>query len=357
MLQGVEKKTEELNRSILPRDVKVRPYYDRSDLVRVTTDTVEDNLLRGMVLVLIVLIFFLRNVRAALITALTIPLALLFAFVFLHATRRCRQSALHRSHRFRHHHRRHHRHGGEHLPRTGRCGTASTFDVKEVILAAARDVDRPIFYSVAVIIAGYLPIYALTGPAGRLFRPMANTMAFALVGALILTLTMVPVLASYWFKKGIKDKRNPRFRRGAQLLRQAARLVPQSPEAYALRGAGSSSARRCCWSRTSAASSCRTWMKARLWVRATMPYTISFEEAGKFAPKIRDILKTYPQVTVVGSELGTAGRRHRSHRLLQLRVLRRTAALHRQDLAAEFHPQQGRISSRTSGRSSQPFPA
>ena len=65
-----------------------------------------------------------------------------------------------------------------------------------MILAATRDVDRPIFYSVAVIIAGYLPIYALTGPAGKLFRPMANTMAFALIGALILTLTFVPVLAS-----------------------------------------------------------------------------------------------------------------------------------------------------------------
>ena len=85
VLKGVEKKTDELNRSVLPPDVKVRPYYDRSDLVRVTTDTVEGNLLRGMMLVLIVLIFFLGSVRAALITALTIPLALLFAFIFLHA--------------------------------------------------------------------------------------------------------------------------------------------------------------------------------------------------------------------------------------------------------------------------------
>jgi cobalt-zinc-cadmium resistance protein CzcA len=75
VLAGVERKTEELNRSVLPPDVKVRPYYDRSDLVRVTTDTVEGNLLRGMILVLLVLIFFLVSVRAAVITALTIPLA------------------------------------------------------------------------------------------------------------------------------------------------------------------------------------------------------------------------------------------------------------------------------------------
>src|SRR5579863_3516195 len=86
VLEGVEKKTVEINRDLLPPDVKVRPYYDRSDLVKVTTDTVEWNLLRGMALVLIVLIFFLVSIRAAVITALTVPLALLFAFIFLHAT-------------------------------------------------------------------------------------------------------------------------------------------------------------------------------------------------------------------------------------------------------------------------------
>src|SRR3984957_14783759 len=85
VLKGVEAKTQELNENILPPDVKVRPYYDRSDLVRVTTDTVEGNLLRGMVLVLIVLVFFLVSVRAAAIVALTIPLSLLFSFIFLHA--------------------------------------------------------------------------------------------------------------------------------------------------------------------------------------------------------------------------------------------------------------------------------
>ena len=85
VLKGVEAKTKELNESILPPDVKVRPFYDRSDLVRVTTDTVESNLMRGMMLVLIVLIFFLVSVRAAVIVALTIPVALLFSFIFLHA--------------------------------------------------------------------------------------------------------------------------------------------------------------------------------------------------------------------------------------------------------------------------------
>jgi cobalt-zinc-cadmium resistance protein CzcA len=301
VLQGVEKKTEELNRSILPRDVKIRPFYDRSDLVRVTTDTVEGNLLRGMLLVLIVLIFFLGSMRAALITALTVPLALLFAFVFLHARGDAANLLSIGAIDF-----------GiiidgtivmvENIYRELGARHGQNFDLRDAILAAARDVDRPIFYSVAVIIAGYLPIYALTGPAGKLFRPMANTMAFALVGALILTLTVVPVLASS-FLKGIKDRRNPVFewvsrvygkqlgwclRHPAVTLIVATLIFGASLLLVPLIGV----------------EFLPHLDEGALWVRATLPYTISFEEADKFAPKIRDILKAYPQVTVVGSELG-----------------------------------------------------
>jgi cobalt-zinc-cadmium resistance protein CzcA len=189
-----------LNSSILPPDVKIRPYYDRSDLVRVTTDTVEGNLVRGMILVIVVLIFFLGSVRAALISALAIPLALMFAFVFLKARGDAANLLSIGAIDF-----------GiiidgtivmvENIYRELGLRHGQKYKLHDVLLIAARDVDRPIFYSVAVIIAGYLPIYALTGPAGLLFRPMANTMAFALVGALILTLTIVPVVASLWFLK------------------------------------------------------------------------------------------------------------------------------------------------------------
>jgi cobalt-zinc-cadmium resistance protein CzcA len=204
VLAGVEKKTEELNHSILPPDVKVRPFYDRSDLVRVTTDTVEANLERGMVLVVIVLVCFLVSVRAAIIVALTIPLGLLFAFIFLHA-RGVPANLLSI--------------GAidfgiiidgtvvmmENIYRELADRAGQEYKLQDVILAAAHDVDRPIFYSVAVILAGYLPIYALSGPSGKLFHPMAETMAYALLGALIFTLTLVPVLASYWFKQGVKE--------------------------------------------------------------------------------------------------------------------------------------------------------
>ena len=170
VLQGVEKKTEELNRSVLPPDVKIRPYYDRSDWFSVTTDTVEGNLLRGMLFVIIVLIFFLGSVRAALIIGAHHSAR---AHVRVHlpeSQRRRGQPAFHRSHRFRHHHRRHIV-MVENIYRELGLRHGQQYKLHDVIVAAARDVDRPIFYSVAVIIAGYLPIYALTGPAGLSSAP------------------------------------------------------------------------------------------------------------------------------------------------------------------------------------------
>jgi heavy metal efflux system protein len=302
VLEGVQKKTRLLNSSILPPDVKVHPYYDRSDLVRVTTDTVEANLLRGMVLVLIVLIFFLVSLRAALITALTIPLALLFAFIFLHATGEAANLLSIGAIDF-----------GilidgtivmvENIYRELGLREGQEYNLNEVIRLAARDVDRPIFYSVAVIIAGYLPIYALTGASGKLFHPMADTMAFALVGALLLTLTVVPVMASYWFRSGVKERQNKIFNwvRDSYSTRLAWCL--NRPKTTIL---------------ASTAIFVATLFlipliggeflphldEGALWVRATMPYTISFEESAKFAPKIRNLLMQYPQVTTVASELG-----------------------------------------------------
>jgi heavy metal efflux system protein len=301
VLAGVEKKTEELNNGILPPDVKIRPYYDRSDLVRLTIDTVEHNMLVGMTLVLIVLIFFLVSFRAAIIVALTIPLSLLFAFILLHG-RGVPANLLSI--------------GAidfgiiidgtvvmmENIYRELAARHGQEYKLSEVILAAARDVDRPIFYSVAVILAGYLPIYALTGPSGKLFLPMAETMSYALLGSLIFTLTLVPVLASYWFTHGVKEKTNRAYEWfrdeyaaelnwcldnpiltmilatiifGASLL-----LIPYIGGEFMPH-----------------------LDEGALWVRATMPYTISFEEASKFAPQIRNILMAYPQVTEVGSEL------------------------------------------------------
>jgi heavy metal efflux system protein len=302
VLRGVEQKTEELNRGVLPPDVKIHPFYDRSDLVRITTDTVENNLLHGMILVLLVLMFFLFNMRAAVITALTIPLALLFAFIFLHATGEAANLLSIGAIDF-----------GiiidgtivmvENIYRELAERRGTDYDFHAVILQAARDVDRPIFYSVAVIIAGYLPIYALTGPSGKLFHPMADTMAFALVGALILTLTCVPVLVSYWFKSGVKEKRNYVF----DWIRDkyAGRLAwcLDHPK-LTIFGAVAIFGATLLLVPLIGGEFLPHLDEGALWVRATMPYTIGFEDAAKFAPQIRNILIQYPQVTVVGSELG-----------------------------------------------------
>jgi cobalt-zinc-cadmium resistance protein CzcA len=302
VLKAVAKKTEELNHSILPPDVKVRPFYDRNDLVAVTTRTVESNLFRGMVLVLIVLLFFLVSIRAAIIVALTIPLSLLFAFIILHAHDVSANLLSIGAIDF-----------GiiidgtvvmvENIYRELAERRGQAYTLTEVILAAAKDVDRPIFYAVAVIISGYLPIYALSGPSGKLFHPMAETMSFALIGALILTLTLVPVLAFYFFKSGVKETTNRAFEWIKNVYRRQldwcldhgrltlaiAVLIFLSTMLLAPFIGGE-------------------FMphldEGALWVRATMPYTISFEESSKIVPQIRNILISYPQVTVVGSEHG-----------------------------------------------------
>ena len=220
VLKGVEAKTEELNRQ-LPPDVKIRPYYDRSDLVKLTVDTVEDNLVRGMILVLIVLIFFLASARAAIITALTIPLALLFAFIILHA-RNIPANLLSI--------------GAidfgiiidgtvvmvENIYRELDSRRGQSYNLAEVIVAAAKDVDRPIFYSVAVIIAGYLPIYVLQGPSGLLFHPMADTMSFALIGALILDLDSRSGACFVCFQEGSPREDQPRLRMAQARVQRGA---------------------------------------------------------------------------------------------------------------------------------------
>src|SRR5271166_718258 len=302
VLEGVEKKTDEINKTLLPPDVRIRPYYDRSDLVRITTDTVEGNLLRGMVLVFLVLIFFLVSFRAAVITALTIPLALLFAFIFLHWTGEAANLLSIGAIDF-----------GiiidgtivmvENIYRELGLRHGTEYKLSDVILTAARDVDRPIFYSVAVIIAGYLPIYALNGPAGKLFHPMADTMGFALLGALVLTLTVVPVLASYWFKSGVKEKQNPVYNWIRDQYAGRLEWCLNHP-AFTLIVTVLIFVGTLLLVPLIGGEFLPHLDEGAVWVRATMPYTISFEEAAKFAPQVRNLLIQYPMVTVTGSELG-----------------------------------------------------
>src|SRR5258708_2662175 len=175
--------------------------------------------------------------------------------------------------------------------------------VREVIVQAAAEVDRPIFYAVAVIVAGFLPIYALSGPSGELFKPMADTTIFALVGSLLLALTLVPVLCFWALRRGVRERRNVIFEaiRGAYKwgldrclahpwLTTFGCVVIFAASMLLIPGIG--------------AEFMPHLDEGSLWIRATMPSTISFEEAAKISPQVRAIVKSFPAATVVTSQLG-----------------------------------------------------
>jgi cobalt-zinc-cadmium resistance protein CzcA len=302
VLKQVEAKTSDLNEHVLPKDVKVVPFYDRSDLVALTISVVKENLLLGMALVVTVLIFFLYDIRAGLIVAVTIPLSLLFAFVCLDIQGASanllsigavdfgilvdaavvmvenifRQIAL-------------------------KQGTPAT--VMQIIKDAAAEVDRPLVYAVAVIVVGFLPIYVLSGPSGLLFKPMADTMVFALIGSLIVTLTLLPVLCSWFMRDNVVERRNAifediktRYTEGLDYsLKHPWRIVA---------GSGVLLAIALLIAPFIGAEFMPKLDEGALWVRATMPYSISYDEAAKVTPKIREVIRSFPEVTSVASELG-----------------------------------------------------
>lgn len=302
VLEKVEATTRELNDHVLPKDVTIHTYYNRSDLIALTTRTVEDNLVRGIVLVIVVLVFFLLDWRSGLIVAITIPLSLCFAFICLDL-----------------------RHIPANLLSIGaidfgilvdgavvmvenihrqlaeRRGTV--YGIRDVIIAAAAEVDRPIVYAVAVIIAGFLPIYVLSGPSGKLFAPMADTTIFALVGALVLTLTVVPVACLWLLRGGVRARRNHAFEWIKDQyehmldwsLRHRRTVVGVSTLLFIVSVALLFNA---------GGEFMPKLDEGAIWVRATMPYTISFEESSKIVPEVRKILSSFPEVTTVASEHG-----------------------------------------------------
>jgi cobalt-zinc-cadmium resistance protein CzcA len=207
VLKAIEAKVKEINDRILPRGVKVVPFLNRSDLVHLTTHTVLHNLSEGIILVAIILIFFLGNVRGAIIVALTIPFSLLFASICLDlqhipanllslgaldfgmvvdgAVVMVENIVRHLSHQ------------------------DDTRTAQQKIRDAAHEVQRPVFYAIAIIITAYLPIFTLQSVEGRLFKPLAWTVAFALLGALVFSVVAAPVLSSLLFRNGAKEWRNP----------------------------------------------------------------------------------------------------------------------------------------------------
>ena len=225
-LKGVHKKVQEMNDHILPTGVKVVPFIDRSDLVQYTTHTVLHNLAEGIILVVIILFLFLGNVRGAIIVALTIPFSLLFAATCLNL-RGIPANLLSL--------------GAldfgmvvdgavvmvENIVRhLGRNQSDRT--PKHRIAEAAHEVQRPVFYAVTIIITAYLPIFTLQRVEGRLFKPMAWTVAFALLGAIVFSLLIAPAMASLFFPKGTKEWHNPVMVWITGLYRRALKLAIQA---------------------------------------------------------------------------------------------------------------------------------
>ena len=302
VLRRVEAKTRELNERILPEDVKIHPFYDLTTLIRETRDVVMRNLTVGLVLVIVVLVFFLYDLRAGLIVAVTIPLALLCAFLLLDLKSASANLLSIGAVDF-----------GilvdgaifmvENIFRELAARRGTDYRIRDVILIAAAEIDRPLVYAVAVIVASFLPIYFLTGPSGTLFRPMADTMIFALIGSLVVTLTLLPVLCAVFMRKGVRERLNPLYERLKARYTRALRRVLGSPS-WAIAIPLALLLLTLIMTRGIGAEFMPTLDEGALWVRATMPYTISLQKAAEISPQIRQVLRSFPVVTTVTSELG-----------------------------------------------------
>jgi heavy metal efflux system protein len=302
-LEAIHAKTQELNDHLLPPGVKVVPFLDRSELLRLTTHTVMHNLTEGIILVSVILFLFLGNIRGALIVTLTIPFSLLFAAICLNL-----------------------RHIPANLLSLGALdfgmivegaivmvenivrllshpGQDAAETVSQKISRAAFEVQRPVFYSILIIIVAYVPIFTLQAVEGRLFKPMAWTVAFALLGALLFSLFVGPVLASLVYPQGTKEWRNPLME---LLTRGYARALGISIRWH--------------WVTVTAAVAilAGTFMLARtigseflphldegaIWVRGTLAPSTGPTEGIRLANQVRVILASFPEVTMTTSQVG-----------------------------------------------------
>ncbi len=308
-LEAIHKKVAELNNGILPPGVKVIPMLDRSDLLQFTLHTVMDNLTEGMILVSVILFLFLLNVRSAIIVALTIPFSLLFASIWLDlshipanllslgaldfgmvvdgAVVMLENIMRHLSHR----------------PSPNSAGPPKT--TAEIIRQACHEVQRPVFYAIAIIITAYMPIFTLQRVEGRLFRPMAWTVAFALLGAMTFSILIAPVLAATFFPRGVRERRNvvmdyltERYRRrlrwavGHRWVVACVALVSVAGTIYL--GFGG----------VIGAEFLPHLDEGAIWARGTLANSTSLTEGEKFTNACRLVFASFPEVKTVVSQVG-----------------------------------------------------
>jgi len=311
-LDGIHKKVDELNNHILPEGVKVVPMLDRSDLLHYTLHTVLHNLGEGMILVTIILLLFLGNVRAALIVAVTIPFALLFASIFLNLSNIPANLISLGALDF-----------GmvvdgavvmvenivRHLSRSGNANGANTAmgskTPVEMIREACHEVQRPVFYAIAIIITAYMPIFTLQRVEGRLFRPMAWTVAFALLGAMTFSILIAPVLCAIFFSKGVKEWHNPVLVYLTNRYRSSLRWAVE--HRVLVVGAGLASLAAALYLTFSGVIGSEFLPhldEGAIWARGAMANSIGETEGTRFAQQSRYIFASFPEVTKVVSQAG-----------------------------------------------------
>ncbi|HXE36101.1 MAG TPA: CusA/CzcA family heavy metal efflux RND transporter [Verrucomicrobiae bacterium] len=303
-LVGIHAKVKELNDHILPPGVKVVPFIDRSDLVEYTTHTVLRNLTEGIFLVVLVLFLFLGNVRGAFIVALTVPFALLFAATCLKLNKipanllslgaldfgmvvdgavvMVENIVRHMSHQ-----------------------ETSYKTPLERIRGAAHEVQRPVFYAIAIIITAYLPIFTLQRVEGRLFHPMAWTVAFALLGALLFSILVAPVLSSVLFRKGVSEWRNPVMEFLKKHYRSAVKWAIEHRLAT-VGGAliGFAAAIYLTVGGVIGSEFLPHLDEGALWVRGTLAPSTGPTEGTRLANETRVVLCSFPEVTQCTSQVG-----------------------------------------------------
>ena len=303
-LEGIHKKVDELNNGVLPPGVKIVPFLDRSDLLHYTTHTVLHNLTEGIILVVIILFLFLGNVRGAIIVSLTIPFALLFASICLDL-----------------------RHIPANLLSLGALDFGMVVDgavvmvenivrhlshqrkdaisPAEQIREAAHEVQRPVFYAIGIIITAYLPIFTLQAVEGRLFRPMAWTVAFALLGALVFSMLIAPVLSSLLFPRGASEWQNPVMAWLTDRYRHSARWAIEH-RWVTLGGAGFALLLTLFLGLSGVIGSefLPHLDEGAIWVRGTLAPSTGPTESLRIMNQARIVLSAFPEVTQVISQTG-----------------------------------------------------
>ncbi|HEY6370469.1 MAG TPA: CusA/CzcA family heavy metal efflux RND transporter, partial [Candidatus Sulfotelmatobacter sp.] len=302
-LKALHEKIQEMNDHILPKGVKIVPFIDRSDLVHFTSHTVLHNLTEGMILVSIILFLFLGNARGALIVAATIPFSLLFASICLDlkgvpanllslgaldfgmvvdgAVVMIENIVRHMSF------------------------SNGTQTATERIAEASHEVQRPVFYAIAIIITAYLPIFTLQRVEGRLFQPMAWTVAFALLGALLFSILIAPVLASFAFAKGAKEWHNPVMHFLTERYRTAVRwAIRHRAVTVGVCLVGVAVGSYLIFSGAIGSEFLPHLDEGALWVRGTLAPSTGPDEGIRVANQARMVLCSFPEVPQCTSQVG-----------------------------------------------------